>query len=135
MNNAPLELWQMIANQLEFKSINVLKLCCYDLHEGLYILCLPQKYGKHTAHKYLKHLTHAKDIYLLNCLKITDEGLKYLSNAKYINLHWCCEITDEGLKYLTNTKNINLEGCDKITDEGLKYLTNTKNINLGDVIK
>ena len=128
-----IEFWQLICNEMEFKSQNYLLSCDRNLWHQLRIHKLSNKYGKLMTDFILgndeRYHYYTIVNYVLNA-KITDDGLKYLTNATTINLSYCNKITDEGLKYLVNATTIDLSYCKKITDNGLKYLVNATTIKL-----
>lgn len=137
--NTPLELYQLIIDNLEFKSQHSLMKCCKSFRNTLRIHVLPPKYGAHISHE-LKRYLYLKAAYLYNAgamgnLNITNEKLALLTNAKYIDLGYCYKITNGGLKHLNNIVGIDLSGCRYITDKGLKNIKNAKYVKLEVEIK
>ena len=85
----------------------------------------------------LKHLSRLKKLTtlkLINCMKITDEGLQQLTqlNLTILDLTGCRRIGNVGLQYLSqlhNLTHLDLTGCHKIGNAGLQYLSQLHNLS------
>ena len=137
-----IELWQLICNEMKFKSQNYLLSCDRNLWHQLRIYELPGKYGRHITndiiktnkrYHYFRHVSFASSckINSLFCNRnITNEVLQFFTKAISIDLSNCSQITDVGLEYIKNVYAIKLQFCRKITDTGLKNLQNITHITL-----
>ena len=134
--NLPLEIIQIIFNELDFKSQIIFKQQCKSFYDGLRIYDLHNidyKYLNNITDeillnfKYARYLNATKDIYNYNYNQINTLSSKITSTGiKHLNLHtlsaWGNEkITDEAIINM-HLHTLDCSFNNKITDKGIKHM-------------